>query len=169
MLFRSPTKKDIKIIASKTFIKNCISEINGDKRIAEGILIMEKGQNAKFVSEEEFQETIGIEGNAVNTVTFTQCLSLPNNTVSFETKDMILALEKELKKSIKFRKFEVSEDCIKLESITIRICSNNISCNFGKDEDAEEMAMHLCCSWSIRDDEMARICLCVVKNMESTV
>ncbi|KAF3340690.1 cleavage and polyadenylation specificity factor subunit 3-II [Carex littledalei] len=164
-----PTTKDPKIVASKTFIKNCTSEFNGDERIAEGILIMEKGQNAKFVSEEEFLETIGIEGNAVNAVTFTQCLSLPNKIVSLETEDMILALEKELKKSIKFRKFEISKDCIKLDSITIRICSNNKSCNFGKDEDAEEMAMHLCCSWSIRDDEMARICLSVVKNMESTV
>lgn len=159
-----PTTQSVKIGASRAFIKNCTTELDGDKSIAEGILMMERGQNAKIVSKEEFLETIGMERNVVN---FAQCLPLPSKTISVKTKDLILALEKELRKSIKFKKLEVSEDCIKLESITIRVCPNK-TCKYRRDKDAEETATYLCCSWSIRDEDLARICLSVIKNMKST-
>ncbi|KAJ4783344.1 hypothetical protein LUZ62_034590 [Rhynchospora pubera] len=61
-----PTTQSLKISASKTFVRNCTTELDGDERIAEGILVMEKGHNAKIVSEEEFLETIGAERNVVS-------------------------------------------------------------------------------------------------------
>jgi integrator complex subunit 11 len=157
-----PTTQSVRIGASKTFIKNCNAQLDGGERIAEGILVMERGQNVKIVSEEEFLETIGMERNVVN---FAQCLRLAKEIISVKTKDLILALENELKKSIKFQKLDVGEDSIKLDTMMIRVCPNK-TCNYRRDEDAEETATYLCCSWSVQDEVLARNCLSVIKNLK---
>ncbi|KAF7011144.1 hypothetical protein CFC21_025483 [Triticum aestivum] len=79
-----PTTKNLKISATEKFITSCstaqardspqksnlicgnhLSGANGDEKLAEGILLMEKSKDAKILCEDELLQLLGAEGHSV--------------------------------------------------------------------------------------------------------
>lgn len=79
-----PATKNLKISATEKFITSCstaqardspqkpnlicgnhLSGANGDEKLAEGILLMEKSKDAKILCEDELLQLLGAEGHSV--------------------------------------------------------------------------------------------------------
>ncbi|KAJ3677431.1 hypothetical protein LUZ60_003155 [Juncus effusus] len=53
-----PTTRNLKINVTEDFVKNCEKDLDSDENVVEGILVMEKGQISKVVSDKELIEIL---------------------------------------------------------------------------------------------------------------
>ncbi|KAK6163973.1 hypothetical protein DH2020_000837 [Rehmannia glutinosa] len=139
-----------------------------DDRVAQGILTLEKNQNPKVVGQNEFMEVLGVENHGVK---FAHCcpIYLPDSEsrdASGRSPSALLRLIFE-QLSRAFPGFDL-HDCqeqIRIRSFVGSFCSKE-KCLHRTDVSLHSRVTHLCCSWSLADEELAWKVLSIIKNLE---
>ncbi|KAK6163967.1 hypothetical protein DH2020_000831 [Rehmannia glutinosa] len=139
-----------------------------DDRVAQGILMLEKNQNPKVVGQNEFMEVLGVENHGVK---FAHCCPIyfpdsESRDASGRSPSSLLCLIFE-QLSRAFPGFDL-HDCqeqIRIRSFVGSFCSKE-KCLHRTDVSMHSRVTHLCCSWSLADEELAWKVLSIIKNLE---
>ncbi|XP_020083140.1 cleavage and polyadenylation specificity factor subunit 3-II [Ananas comosus] len=158
---------------SNASISNCeVSELAGDENLTEGILVMEKSKTAKVVSKDELLQMLGAEKHVVQ---FARCFPVRlSNREQFlphaANHTTLQLLCKKLSSHVKCKYIESFSDHLQLDSLRIRICSNE-DCPFRTNQNkyCSSSVIYFCCSWSMHDENLASKCLEIVNNLDSTI
>ncbi|KAJ6793971.1 cleavage and polyadenylation specificity factor subunit 3-II [Iris pallida] len=211
-----PTVQIVKLDATKKFIRSCsslnsnratnsstsisdsslrhidVSKLARDETVAEGVLVMEKGNTAKIMSENELLQYLGVEEHeikcayccSVKVKTSEQLPYEPGSEVFSSTKSslpeakdvvtstdsasslLLQSLSNKLKVQIDCRHIQSAPDKLQLNTFQVRVCANECCPYRIREDGGDKSAVFFCCSWSLTDEKLARKIILIMGELE---
>ncbi|XAR72191.1 hypothetical protein NMG60_11018748 [Bertholletia excelsa] len=169
----SPHFKFLKSSESKSMLRVC------DERGAEGILIVEKGQKAKVVHQDELLKMLGAKRHEIQ---FAYCCPIHISDLEMKTssdppsKDLFLfsnhgswlnLLSAKLSSELAEEMVQVCEDHLQIESVNVSKCLKD-NCPYRTADcfGNQSTTIYFCCTWSVADDKLAWNVISLLKTMD---
>ncbi|GAB4828704.1 Cleavage and polyadenylation specificity factor subunit 3-II [Ancistrocladus abbreviatus] len=153
-----------------------------DTRVAEGILVMERGQKPKVVHQDELLLALGKDRHEV---TFAYCCPVP--AIDTEKRDADSSTEQnhhefsdghvwlrllceKLRSMLSGSNIKDFGAYLLVESLHVKLCSKN-SCPYrvSGNSDSKSKLVFFCCTWTPADDKFARELISALKNLTLTI
>ncbi|XP_020592154.1 cleavage and polyadenylation specificity factor subunit 3-II [Phalaenopsis equestris] len=170
---RNRSKDESPYLPDSTTSHDDISEIFSNERTAEGILMMEKNKIAKIVYKNDLLHALDANEHIVQ-LAFCCPVKVKNSPKPvdclngrIEPPSLLELLLRELKIKINCSFLQKDLEHLQLKSFQSRICLNKL-CSYRIEQEGRDCKTEtfFCCSWSFRDDNLARKILNVMREVE---